>query len=1490
MTKRRVKGNRKRRLSVAEVLESRVLYSADALNGLLPLLVPDNSTEESHPHFELSVPKVNSHPLENTALDGFDANSVDSSAEELGDTRRVVFVDTSIPSSDLIIDSITNDQTRVVVIESDADSLLVISETLAEHSGLESIQIISHGSAGRLDLGATHLDHISLEKNQSAIERWGQALSDNGDILLLGCDVASNATGIAFVEQLAQISGVDVAASTDLTGHTSVGGDWELEYATGTIFDDLAIEWETRQQWSFSLASITVDTTADEFDIPAGTTMTQLLVLQAGGEVVSLREAIHAANQEAGTLDTINLGIGTFEVNIDGHDDTGLRGDFDISDDLEIIGQDFNNTIINASFGNGRVFEIIGSSARFVGVQITGGDHNDEGAGIRGDAGSTVTLVDSLVTNNISNSDGGGIYSAGTLIVENSAISGNEATNNGGGVFALGSVSLTDATVFNNSAGNDGGGIFADSVTVLRSDMGSNTSGDNGGAIHSESTVVINDSNIDDNTAADKGAGVFAKGNVTINNTGFDRNQSTTDSGGAIFGEAEVSVTDAQFDANEAAKQGGAIYSKDSLTLNLTRFSANEADEEGGGVYAEASLVVNDSAFTSNTSNTDGGALWVTDSLTINRSSFLTNTALSGVGGAIYNDGSGTLNITNATLSENAADQAGALYSAAAGNVIQSTFVGNTSNSQAPAIWADGENVVLQGVIFNQNLLNGALVPAVNADVLTAGWNIADFSIVSANGKDLGDTDALLGPITMYSNGVSAYSLLPGSPAINAGIADPGVTTDSVGNSLDEIPDIGAFEYNSQDAVVYWSDDSGSIYRSNVDFTNVQLVIDGRTTPTSIAVGTNQGMLYWLEAGKTTLMSFGMGGNTAVTSLVTGLVDATSISVDTVAAHLYVAHAGVAPRIDRYDLNTGALLQTVVSADLSSPTAILFDTASQRLFWTDQGGGAVTASIRSTDSSGNDLVIYQASASPTSIALESAADRLYWGDDDDDEITVRFLTVAFPLSFSTAPDNDPDSMTYDAVSDRLLWLSDDTNALVSWNADTQAEESRYTHSQTVQEIASAPTSFITPSPVLTTNVSLDVVEGSSSTIDATSLFSEDSDNTADEIVYNVTAGLGNGLLTVDGTANATSFTQDQIDNDLVEYTHDGSETSSDSITFTLSDGTVTTVPYIFNIVVDELNDPPTLTTVVTPVDVTEGSTYTLTASDVIAADVDSANTSFIYRLNALSTLGSIEVGGTTITTSDSFTHAQLVAGQVVYRHGGGEVAADSLGFIVSDGSADSSVAVLSFNILPVNDAPTLTTVVTPVDVTEGGTYTLTASDVIAEDVDSANTSFVYRLNALSTLSSIEVGGTTITTSDSFTHAQLVAGQVVYRHGGGEVAADSLGFIVSDGSADSSVAVLSFNILPVNDAPTLDISVISVPENNPGAEAATVVSADEDTGEILTVEVDDPRFEIQEGILSLLTDQLLDFETEPLVELTVSVTDSFGSQIEELISIPVLDVN
>src|SRR5690606_6800230 len=49
------------------------------------------------------------------------------------------------------------------------------------------------------------------------------------------CDVAGTPDGRAFVDALAQVSGIDVAASENTTGHAQLGGDWNLEYATGAI-------------------------------------------------------------------------------------------------------------------------------------------------------------------------------------------------------------------------------------------------------------------------------------------------------------------------------------------------------------------------------------------------------------------------------------------------------------------------------------------------------------------------------------------------------------------------------------------------------------------------------------------------------------------------------------------------------------------------------------------------------------------------------------------------------------------------------------------------------------------------------------------------------------------------------------------------------------------------------------------------------------------------------------------------------------------------------------------------------------------------------------------------------------------------------------------------------------------------------------------------------------------------------------------------------
>jgi predicted cupin superfamily sugar epimerase len=104
---------------------------------------------------------------------------------------------------------------------------------LANRSDIASVHIVSHGAEGSLQLGASTINSDNLQAYSNSLQQWASALTADADILLYGCDVASGETGEAFVQQLSQLTGADVAASDDLTGSAALGGDWDLEVKNG---------------------------------------------------------------------------------------------------------------------------------------------------------------------------------------------------------------------------------------------------------------------------------------------------------------------------------------------------------------------------------------------------------------------------------------------------------------------------------------------------------------------------------------------------------------------------------------------------------------------------------------------------------------------------------------------------------------------------------------------------------------------------------------------------------------------------------------------------------------------------------------------------------------------------------------------------------------------------------------------------------------------------------------------------------------------------------------------------------------------------------------------------------------------------------------------------------------------------------------------------------------------------------------------------------
>ncbi|MCA9131577.1 MAG: DUF4347 domain-containing protein, partial [Planctomycetales bacterium] len=194
--------------------------------------------------------------------------------------REIVFLDDSIPDVDSLLADLQAEQgqgRKVDIFRLDAtqDGIQQISQILAERDNISAVHLVSHAEEGRVRLGSTQLTADSLRGYAGEISQWATALTSDADLLFYGCNLAGNASGQELLESLAALTGADVAASTDNTGHAILGGDWKLEYSTGAIEAQLAFSLDVQAEWGH-LMNVSVDatTTGVAAESSAGETLT----------------------------------------------------------------------------------------------------------------------------------------------------------------------------------------------------------------------------------------------------------------------------------------------------------------------------------------------------------------------------------------------------------------------------------------------------------------------------------------------------------------------------------------------------------------------------------------------------------------------------------------------------------------------------------------------------------------------------------------------------------------------------------------------------------------------------------------------------------------------------------------------------------------------------------------------------------------------------------------------------------------------------------------------------------------------------------------------------------------------------------------------------------------------------------------------------------------------------------------------------------------
>ena len=143
---------------------------------------------------------------------------------------QVAVIDTRLKDYQQIVAALSPSM-HIVLLDAASDGLAVIAKALAHYSNVTALHLFSHASPASVQLGSSYLNSSTINTSAalSTLKSIGSSLTQDGMILLYGCDLAEGSTGQNFVSQFASLTGVTVGASTNTTGATSLGGDWQME-------------------------------------------------------------------------------------------------------------------------------------------------------------------------------------------------------------------------------------------------------------------------------------------------------------------------------------------------------------------------------------------------------------------------------------------------------------------------------------------------------------------------------------------------------------------------------------------------------------------------------------------------------------------------------------------------------------------------------------------------------------------------------------------------------------------------------------------------------------------------------------------------------------------------------------------------------------------------------------------------------------------------------------------------------------------------------------------------------------------------------------------------------------------------------------------------------------------------------------------------------------------------------------------------------------
>lgn len=593
-------------------------------------------------------------------------------------TSSLIFVDARVSDYAQLMAHLPT-TAEVVVLDSATDGLQQMADYLAGRTGIEAIHVVSHGSQGALYLGNVRVDGDYLTGHSAQLASIGSGLTETGDILLYGCNVAQGDVGLQFVQSLANLTGADVAASVDVTGPATSGGDWELEYTAGNV----VLPIHMSESWTGLLGDDYAATTATTGVVPVG------------GQVTGTIELV----QDEDWFKVALVAGTTYVFDLRGADGGGgTLGTGSAEAYLKLYGPNGSYTGTTAYNGGTGGDPLMSYAATVSGnYYLSVSDLMDAGTG-------TYTLRVSTAYENVNTPP------AGLVVVTGTAIQGQAltVTNTLADVDGLGTISyqwkangaaITGATGTTYTLGQADVGKTI-SVTASYTDgqgtVEAVTSSDTAAVTAAVNTITGNSNN-----------------NVLLSTVGNDAIDGSAGTDTVSYANATAAVT-VTLTSNTEQNTGGAGI--DTL-LNIENLTGSKYNDKLTG--NAAANVLNGGAGADTMTGGNGN-----DTYYVNHASDLVNEALAGGTDTVYST------LLAYTLRANV--EKGVVQGTVAGNLTGNALANTlTGNATANRLTGGAGNDTLQSNGGNDILIGGA-----GKDVLTggAGNDVFDFNTVAESG------------------------------------------------------------------------------------------------------------------------------------------------------------------------------------------------------------------------------------------------------------------------------------------------------------------------------------------------------------------------------------------------------------------------------------------------------------------------------------------------------------------------------------------------------------------------------------------------------------------------------------------------------------------------------------------------------------------------------------------------------------------------------------